>query len=204
MTEILDVDLLAFERGTAGPAAGGRRRRAAQPRDRLRVHPPRPVRGPPRHGLRDARRVLRGPARGQAALGQRRAPTARPATRACSSRRRRRATSRTGRRCSTGRRRSRRATRCAQVPARLPRPGAARGDRPGHHQGALRVPRHDRRPAAAVPAGDRRGHRVPRVVLRRDGHGRADADPGHPLPTDAARSPTTARTSGPASTATST
>ena len=111
MSEILDVDLLAFERGSGAAAAGGRRRRAAQPRDRVRVHPPRPVRGPARHGLRDAARVLRGAARGQAALRRARAPTARPATPGCSSRPPRRATCRTGRRCSTGRRRSPPATR---------------------------------------------------------------------------------------------
>ena len=70
------------------------------------LHPPRPVRGPARHRLRDAPRVLRGADRGEAALDACPAPTARPGTPACSSRRRRRATRRTGRRCSTGRRRS--------------------------------------------------------------------------------------------------
>ena len=43
----------------------------------------------------------------------------------------------------------------------------------------------DRRPAAAVPQGDRRGHRLPRDVLRRDGRRRTDAHAGDPLPADA-------------------
>ena len=72
----------------------------------------------------------------------------------------------------------------AQVPAGLSGPGAARGDRARDHQGALRVPRHDRRAAAPLPAHHRRGHRLPRDVLRRDGRRRPDADPGDPLPTD--------------------
>ena len=56
---------LAFEQ-RASPGrrgGGGRGRRAAEPRDRVRVHPARPVRGPPRHGVRDAPGVLRGAAR---------------------------------------------------------------------------------------------------------------------------------------------
>ena len=77
-------------------------------------------------------------------------------------------------------------------------------DRARHHQGALRVPRHDRRPAAPLPARDRRGHRLPRDVLRRHGQGRADADPRHPLPTDGRGARRRPATSGPASTATST
>ena len=72
----------------------------------------------------------------------------------------------------------------AQVPDGVPRPAAARGDRAGHHQGALRVPRHHRRSPAALPARHRRGHRLPRDVLRRHGRRRTDAHPGDPLPTD--------------------
>ena len=85
-----------------------------------------------------------------------------------------------------------------KFPQRLSRPGAARGRRAGHHQGALRVPRHDRRPAAALPAGDRRGHRLPRDVLRRHGQGRPDAHPGDPLPTDGRGPGRATATCGPA------
>ena len=97
--------------GRPRAAAGGRRRRPAQPRDRVRVHQPRPVRRPARHRLRDAPRVLRARRSRPSSGSSRPAPTARPATPACSSRPPRRATSPTGRRCSTGRRRSRPATR---------------------------------------------------------------------------------------------
>ena len=41
-----------------------------------------------------------------------------------------------------------------------------------------RVPRHDRRSAAPLPAGHRRGHRLPRVVLRRDDRPTARRSPG--------------------------
>ena len=92
------------------PAPGGRRRRAAQPRDRVRAHPPRPVRGPARHRLRLAAAVLRRDAGREAALvvpgahGQTGYTGLLVETAASSD-------SPTGRRCSTGRRRSRRATR---------------------------------------------------------------------------------------------
>ena len=49
---------------------------------------------------------------------------------------------------------------------------------PGHHRGAVPLPRVDRRPAASVPAGDRRGHRLPRDVLRRHGAATARRSPG--------------------------
>src|SRR3546814_11252306 len=55
----------------------------------------------------------------------------------------------------------------AQVPAPVPRPGAARGGRPRHHGRAHRVPRAGPRHPATLPAHHRPRPRRPRVVLRR-------------------------------------
>ena len=52
MDDILDVDLLAFEQGTAAQTARSRRRCSPQPGHRVRVHASRPVRGPARQRLR--------------------------------------------------------------------------------------------------------------------------------------------------------
>ena len=174
MNQILDVDLLAFENST------GERRRAVvdgvapQSRDRLRLHPSRRERRPARHGVRDARRVLLAGARDARPSSTCRVHTARRATPACWSRRRRRAIGRTGRRCSTGHRRSRRATRCKRkFPTAYPDQVTPEAAVPGHHRGAVPVPRRDRRPATPVPPCHRRGHRVSRDVLRRHGHATA-------------------------------
>ncbi len=58
MDEILEVDLLRFERGDAAGRSRRGRRRPPQPRHRVRVHEPRPSRGRDRRGLRQAGRVL--------------------------------------------------------------------------------------------------------------------------------------------------
>ena len=111
MSEILDVDLLAFERGDSG------QRRAVVDGVRRSLETGFVY---TRHDLSEdlldtaygmLREFFTAPLDEQAAL--RRCPerTARPGTPGCSSRRRRRATSPTGRRCSTGRRRSIPATR---------------------------------------------------------------------------------------------
>ena len=55
---------------------------------------------------------------------------------------------------------------------------------PGIEQAADAVPRHDRGPAAPLPAGHRRGDRLPRVAVRRDDPQRRHADPRDPLPAD--------------------
>ena len=86
----------------------------------------------------------------------------------------------------------------AQVRHRLSRPGAARVGRAGDHRRAVPVPRLDRRSAAAVPPSDRRGDRLPRDVLRRDGHRWADAHPRDPLSTDARGARGGPRVGGPA------
>ncbi len=55
---------------------------------------------------------------------------------------------------------------------------------PGITEGAVRVPRRDRRSAASLPARDRRRRSVPRDVLRRHGARRPTLDSSDPLPTD--------------------
>ena len=185
MAEILDVDLLRVRAGRRRGQTGGGRRRPAQPRDRVRVHQPRPVRGPARHHLRACWRSSSTlPARGQAAVRR----AGRP-----------RQTGYTGLLVETAASSDEpdwkemlnwsapigRATRCKRkFPHRLPRPAAPRGGGARHHRGAVPLPRLDRRPAASLPAGHRRGHRLPRDVLRRHGRRRPDADPGDPLPGD--------------------
>ena len=111
MREILDVDLLAFERGTADQrrAVVDGVRRSLETGFVYTRHDLSEDLLDTAYGMlveffdapaEDKQRWVQPGANGQTGYT------------GCSSRRRRRATSRTGRRCSTGRRRSRRATRC--------------------------------------------------------------------------------------------
>ena len=184
---ILDVDLLAFERGRCGGAQRRGRRRAPQPGHGLRLHEPRPQRGPDRR-----RPTACWPSSSRcrpttkAALRRARAPTARPATPACWSRPRPPADVpdwkemlNWGRDVPAGH------PLRTPLPAPLPRPGAARGGGARHHRGADALPRRDRRPAAAVPARS-----SPSAIGCHesffDEHAprRLHAHPGHPLPGD--------------------
>ncbi len=168
--------------GRRDRAAGRRRRCATEPADRLRLHQPRPVGGPPRPGLRHAGRVLLQADGGEAAL--RRPRLARPDRVHGAAGRDGGDVGRAGLEgdAQLGPGGARGPSAALRLHAPLRPAGAARGRGARHHQGAQRVPRPHRRAAAALPPRHRRRHRLPRDVLRPDAPPRAAPHPGHPLP----------------------
>ena len=191
----------------------GRRDRAAGRRRRGATQPGRPASCTPATtcprtcstGLRHAGRVLLDADGGQAALRRRRARhgqtgyTGLLVETAATSRR-----ARLEGDAQLGPRGARRAIRCApRYPHRYGPQVLPEAAVPGITKVLNAVPRPHRRPAAALPAHHRRGHRLPRDVLRRDAPPRPAPHPGHPLPGHGPGARTTG-TCGRARTATST
>ena len=169
MDDILDVDLLAFERGTATQRAAvvdGVRRSLATGFVYTRHDLSEDLLDTAYGMLAEFFSMPQEVKQRFVAPGQPRPDRATPG---CWSRPRRRATCPTGRRCSTG------AASCPTghplrpaYPHRYGRQVLPEAAVPGITEVLNAVPRPHRRPPAPVPAGHRRGHRLPRVVLRRD------------------------------------
>ncbi len=186
MSEILDVDLLAFETGIVRAASCGRRRSRQEPADRVRVH--RATTCPTTCSTRPTACCVSSsrPIRRRSSSSSYRAPTARPAT--------------PGSLVETAASSDQPDWKemlnwSTPIPAGHPlkrKFSTAYPDQvlpesavPGITEVLYRVPRCHRRPAASIPPGDRRGHRLPRDVLRRHGRRRTHPDPGDSVSVDA-------------------
>ena len=184
MDDILDVDLLAFER--AARRSAGRSSTACAAAWSPGSSTPATICRRTCSTAPTACSPSSSPCRTTSSSASSR-PTAmvRPDIPACSSRPRRRATCPTGRRCSTG------ARSCPaghplreRYPHRYGRQVLPEAAIPGCEKLLFTVPRRDRGPAAPVPAGHRRVDRLPRVAVRRDDPQRRHAHQGDPLSTD--------------------
>ena len=185
MDDILDVDLLAFERGTSTQRAAvvdGVRRSLATgfvytrhdlSEDLLDTR------------LRHAARVLRVPAGGEAALHRPGEPRSDRVHRAARRDGGAAATCPTGRRCSTGAGQLPAGIRCAAATRTATARRCCPRRRARHRRRAQHCSTQGSKTSSVASCASSPRPRLPRVVLRRDDHQRCHAHSRHPLPADA-------------------